>query len=211
MRASTRRELVAGPAGRIECAVDTPGGGSREDAGRGVALVAHPHPLYGGTLDNKVVQTLARAFVELGYSAWRPNFRGVGASVGDHDAGRGEVDDLAAVLAHAQRESGAAPPVLAGFSFGAAVQARLARRLGAQGTALARMVLVGLAVGNSDVPAVPGDSLVIHGERDETVPLAALLAWAAPQDLPVIVVPGADHFFHRRLQVLRAIVRNHWR
>jgi alpha/beta superfamily hydrolase len=111
MRAATRRETVRGPAGGIECAVDEPQG-----AARGVALVAHPHPLFGGTLDNKVVQTLARSLVALGYAAWRPNFRGVGMSEGAYDEGRGEVDDLAAVLAHA----GAQRPVLAGFSFGAA-------------------------------------------------------------------------------------------
>lgn len=227
MRASTRRELVAGPAGRIECAVDAPEGEPRKakggerggmdaargekDAARGVALVAHPHPLHGGTLDNKVVQTLARALVEIGYVAWRPNFRGVGASEGTYDEGRGEIDDLAAVLEHAQHQCGATPPVLAGFSFGAAVQARLAQRLAQQGTAPSRMALVGIAVGNFAVPPVPADSLVIHGERDETVPLAAVLAWALPQNLPVIVVPGADHFFHGRLQVLRGIVRNNWR
>jgi len=95
MRASTRRELVAGPTGRIECAIDAPAG-----APTGIALIAHPHPEFGGTLDNKVVQTLARAFVELGYVALRPNFRGVGASQGAYDEGRGEVDDLAAVLLH---------------------------------------------------------------------------------------------------------------
>jgi hypothetical protein len=203
MRAGTRRELLAGPAGRIECAVDLP-----EGEPRGVALIAHPHPRFGGTLDNKVVQTLARAFVELGYAAWRPNFRGVGRSEGAYDEGRGEVEDLAAVLAHA---AGGAPPVLAGFSFGAAAQARLAERLAKEGRAPARMVLVGVAVNNFAVPAVPADTIVIHGERDETVPLADVLAWAAPQELPVVVVPGADHFFHRRLQILRAIVRNSWR
>ena len=121
MRANTRRVFVAGPAGKIECAVDEPQGA----APRGVVLVAHPHPLFGGTLDNKVAQTLARAFVELGYTAWRPNFRGVGASEGSHDEGRGEIDDLAAVIEHANGEK----PVLAGFSFGAAIQARLAQRL----------------------------------------------------------------------------------
>jgi len=199
MRAATRRELVAGPAGRIECAVDLP-----ERQPRGIALVAHPHPLHGGTLDNKVVQTLARAFVELGYAAWRPNFRGVGASEGRYDEGRGEIEDLAAVLAHAGAPQ--ARPVLAGFSFGAAAQARLAQRI-----APGRMVLVGVAVNRFDAPAVPADTIVIHGERDATVPLADVLAWAAPQDLPVVVVPGADHFFHRRLQVLRAIVRHSWR
>jgi uncharacterized protein len=192
MRAATRRETLRGPAGDIECAVDEPPG-----APRGIALIAHPHPLFGGTLDNKVVQTLARAFVELGYATWRPNFRGVGASEGTHDEGRGEVDDLAAVLTHL----GADRPVLAGFSFGAAVQAKLAARVAA-----GRLVLVGVAVSRLDVPAVPPGTLVIHGELDETVPLAAVLDWAGPQELPVVLVPGADHFFHRKLQVLRGIV-----
>ena len=197
MRSSTRREWVAGPAGKIECAVDFPA-----SEPRGVALVAHPHPLHGGTLDNKVAQTLARAFVELGYTAWRPNFRGVGASEGTHDEGRGETDDLAAVVAHTRSEN----PVLAGFSFGAAVQTRLAQRLKPE-----RMVLVGLAVTHLEVPPVPADTILIHGAEDATVPLAEVLAWAQPQDLPVVVVPGADHFFHRRLPILRAIVRNNWR
>ena len=197
MRAATRRETVAGPAGRIECAVDEPQGEAR-----GMALIAHPHPLYGGTLDNKVVQTLARALVELGYVAWRPNFRGVGASEGAHDAGRGEVDDLAAVLAHA----GAGKPVLAGFSFGAAVQAKLAQRVRAE-----RLALVGVAVTNQEVPAVPPGTLVIHGEADETVPLAAVLDWARPQELPVLVVPGADHFFHRKLPALKLAVTANWK
>jgi uncharacterized protein len=196
MRTTTRRESVAGPAGKIECAVDVPAAESR-----GIALVAHPHPLHGGSLDNKVAQTLARAFVELGYTAWRPNFRGVGASEGTHDEGRGEVDDLAAVLAHA----GGDRPVLAGFSFGAAVQTRLAQLSKPE-----RMVLVGLAVNHLDVPPVPAGTIVIHGEEDSTVPLADVLAWARPQELPVVVVPGADHFFHRRLHILRAIIQNSW-
>ncbi|OGA38516.1 MAG: alpha/beta hydrolase [Betaproteobacteria bacterium RIFCSPLOWO2_12_FULL_68_19] len=192
MRAGTRREFVAGPAGRIECAVDSPA-----SAPRGGALVAHPHPLFGGTLDNKVVQTLARACVDLGYEAWRPNFRGVGASEGRFDEGRGEVEDLAAVL----RELPSSGVILAGFSFGAAMQAKLAARAKPH-----KLVLVGVAVVNFEVPAVPAGTLVIHGERDETVPLAAVLDWARPQELPLVLVPGADHFFHRKLQLLRAIV-----
>jgi len=198
MRASTRREFVAGPAGKIECAVDEPQG----RASRGVALVAHPHPLFGGALDNKVVQTLARAFVELGYTAWRPNFRGVGASEGTHDEGRGEVEDLSAVLKHAK----AGQPVLAGFSFGAAVQTRLAQVLKPE-----RMALVGVAVKHLEAMPVPADTILIHGEQDTTVPLADVLDWARPQDLPVVVVPGADHFFHRRLNILRAIIQNGWK
>jgi uncharacterized protein len=192
MRASTRREFVAGPAGRIECAVDEP-----DATPRGVALVAHPHPLFGGSLDNKVVQTLARAFLELGYETWRPNFRGVGETEGVHDEGRGELDDLHAVLNFLNVKK----PVLAGFSFGAAVQARLAQRVVPE-----RLVLVGLGVTRLETPAVPADTLVIHGENDETVPLAAVLDWARPQELPVVVVPDADHFFHRKLNILRTIV-----
>ena len=197
MRAATRRETVRGPAGGIECAVDEPQG-----AARGVALVAHPHPLFGGTLDNKVVQTLARSLVALGYAAWRPNFRGVGRSEGAYEEGRGEVDDLAAVLAHA----GAQRPVLAGFSFGAAMQARLAARIAPE-----RMVLVGIAVNHFEAPAVPAGTLLIHGENDDTVPIAAVRAWAKPQGLPVIVVPGADHFFHHKLPELRMAVTDNWK
>jgi alpha/beta superfamily hydrolase len=197
MRAGTRRETVAGPAGRIECAVDEPAGGAR-----GIALIAHPHPLFGGTHDNKVVQTLARAFVELGYAAWRPNFRGVGKSEGRHDEGRGEVEDLVAVLAHAK----AVNPVLAGFSFGAAMQAMLGAKMASE-----RVVLVGTAVTSFELPPVPAGTLVIHGEADDTIPLKAVLDWARPQELAVLVVPGADHFFHRKLPALKIAVTANWK
>jgi alpha/beta superfamily hydrolase len=200
VRASTRREFVAGPAGRIECAVDAPDLSPR-GAARGVALIAHPHPLFGGTLDNKVAQTLARAFVDLGYEAWRPNFRGVGQSEGKHDEGRGEVDDLEVVFRKISKEK----IVLAGFSFGAAMQARLAQRVSSE-----RIVLIGVAVVDREVPPVPAGTLVIHGEQDTTIPLAAVLEWARPQNLPVAVVPGADHFFHRKLLELRDLVKAHW-
>jgi uncharacterized protein len=197
MRASTRREFAAGPAGRIECAVDQPDGQAR-----GAALIAHPHPLFGGTLDNKVVQTLARAFVELGYETWRPNFRGVGETEGVHDEGRGELEDLEAVLKAIQREK----LVLAGFSFGASLVARLAEKVDEEW-----LVLIGLGITRLEAPAVPAGTLVIHGENDDTVPLAAVLDWARPQELPVVVVPGADHFFHRKLHILKRIVQTNWR
>src|SRR5438270_553116 len=198
MRATTRRVFVAGPAGRIECAVDSP-----QSSPRGFAVIAHPHPQFGGTLDNKVVQTLARALVELGYEAWRPNFRGIGQSEGRYDEGRGEVDDLAAVF-HGLESSNV---VLAGFSFGAAMQARLAQRLKKENQLKPeRLVLVGVAVVHFETPSVPADTLVVHGERDETVPLAAVLDWARPQELPIVLVPGADHFFNHKLHSLRAII-----
>ena len=197
MRASTRRESVAGPAGRIECAVDSPEGDAR-----GVALIAHPHPLFGGSLDNKVVQTLARALLELGYETWRPNFRGVGQTEGVHDEGLGELEDLAAVLNHIRREKF----ILAGFSFGASLAAKLAEKEKAEW-----LVLVGVGITRIMAPAVPAGTLVIHGENDDTVPLAAVMDWARPQELPVVVVPGADHFFHRKLHILRALVQGNWR
>jgi len=195
VRASTRREYIAGPVGRIECAVDAPDGPAS-----GIALIAHPHPLYGGTLDNKVVQTLARAFVELGYESWRPNFRGVGETEGTHDEGRGELEDMAAIVAHLKPERLA----LAGFSFGAGVQALLSQRVTAQ-----KLVLIGVAVTRFQLPPVAPGTLVIHGENDDTVPLSAVLDWARPQDLPVVLIPGADHFFHRKLHILRGLVRTH--
>ena len=197
MRASTRREFIAGPAGRIECAVDSPDG-----TARGVALLAHPHPLYGGTLDNKVVQTLARVFVDLGYESWRPNFRGVGQTEGVHDEGRGELEDLFAIVEKISPQT----LVLGGFSFGASLVARLAERVKPEW-----LVLVGPGITRLEAPPVAPGTLVIHGETDDTVPLAAVLDWARPQELPVVVVPGADHYFHRKLQVIKRIVQAHWK
>ncbi len=201
MSGAGERVFIDGAAGRIETVIERPAG-----ATRGAALVAHPHPLYGGTLDNKVVQTLARTFLELGYVALRPNFRGVGASEGVHDEGRGETEDLFRVAAHAKENFGDLPLVLAGFSFGAAVQTQVAQR-----TSPHRVVLVGVAVGRFPSEAVPSDSIVIHGERDETVALAKVLDWARPQELPVVVIPGADHFFHLRLSLIKNIVKGSWR
>ena len=206
-RVAKEHLLLDGAAGKIECVIDLPAAGSS----RGVALVAHPHPLFGGSLDNKVVQTLARTFAELGYVALRPNFRGVGASAGAHDAGRGEADDLVAILDYARARFHAQSPVLAGFSFGAYVQTLVARRVTPE-----RMALVGVAAGfvsggrSYTSEPVPADSIVIHGELDETVPLANVLAWARPQNLPIVVVPGADHFFHRRLHIIKSIIKGSW-
>jgi alpha/beta superfamily hydrolase len=210
MRPGTRIVGVPGPVGRIDVAVDRPG--ERPDGGmpvRGLAVVAHPHPLYGGSRDNKVVQTLVRALLALGHVCWQPDFRGVGATEGRHDEGRGETEDLLAVVAAARAaEPGgeALPLVLAGFSFGSFVQSRVARRLAEAGTPAARLVLIGTAAARFEVEPVPADTLVIHGELDDTVPLASVLDWARPQELPVIVIPGADHFFHRKLTGLKQLL-----
>jgi alpha/beta superfamily hydrolase len=199
-RQAPERLLLEGPAGNIETAIDLP-----EAAPRGIALVAHPHPLFGGTLDNKVAQTLARVFHEMGYIALRPNFRGVGASAGVHDEGWGEVDDMVAVVDYARKRFDDLPVALAGFSFGAFVQTRVAKRVIPE-----RMALVGTSVTRSAPETVPPDTILIHGELDETVPLAEVMAWALPQELPVVVIPGADHFFHRRLHIIRNIVSSMW-
>ncbi|MFY8083299.1 MAG: alpha/beta hydrolase [Rubrivivax sp.] len=198
MNAHTRQVVLQGPAGALQCAVDEPAG-----APRGLALVCHPHPLHGGTLDNKVVQTLARAFVQLGWRAVRFNFRGVGASQGTWDEGRCEVDDALAVL-QGFRAPGQ-PLVLAGFSFGAYVASQVATRLAGE-AAPERIILVGPAVQNFAVAPVPQDSLVIHGEADEIVSLSSVLDWARPHAIAVTVVPGAGHFFHGQLPLLKSLV-----
>jgi alpha/beta superfamily hydrolase len=204
MNSHTQRQSIAGPAGAIECAVDAPPG-----APRGVAVVCHPHPQHGGTMDNKVVQTLARAFIQLGYSAVRFNFRGVGASAGTWAQGPGEIDDALAV-ASALRAP-ALPLVLAGFSFGGYVASCAAARLSAaEATAVERLVLVAPAVSRFDVAAVPAGTLLIHGEADDVVPLAAVFDWARPQALPVTVIPGAGHFFHGQLSLLKSLVVGAW-
>jgi uncharacterized protein len=204
MNTRTERLLVAGPAGTIEVAVDAP---MEAEALRGVAVLAHPHPLFGGTMDNKVVQTMARAFLLLGYRTVRFNFRGVGATEGVHDEGRGESDDLLAVVA-AQRTAGL-PLVLGGFSFGAYVTTLAAARL--EGAERAeRLLLVGPSTQRALPADVPEDTVVIHGETDDVVPLSATLDWARPQNLPVTVMPGVGHFFHGQLPRLRQLIVRSW-
>ena len=209
MNLHTRRLLLAGPAGHLECALDEPAAGT---ALRGVAVLCHPHPQHGGTLDNKVVQTLARAFVQIGYRAVRFNFRGVGASEGAWDEGRGEIEDALAVVA-ALRDPAlplASSLVLGGFSFGGFVASQAALRLAADGAPAERLALVAPAATRFDLAPVPADTLVVHGEHDDVVPLAAVLDWARPQALPITVVLGAGHFFHGQLTLLRSILVGAW-
>ena len=172
----------------------------------GYAVIAHPHPLHGGTLDNKVVQTLAKAFFRLGYAAVRFNFRGVGESDGVFDDGPGEIEDLLAVERHAREQFGAVQSVLGGFSFGSYVAAAVASQL-----ELRHLVLIAPAVGRFPIAEVPKDTLVVHGEEDDLVLLADVMDWARPQKLPLVVFPGVGHFFHGALIDLQNLVMRHCR
>jgi uncharacterized protein len=205
--ADQQRFLLEGPAGALEVVVNDPADDGQV-ARSGIALVAHPHPLYGGTLENKVVTTLAKAFHALGHVAVRMNFRGVGASQGTYDEGAGETDDWLVVWRAMRDRFGDLPLLLAGFSFGAFVQSRVGARLVRQGTSAQRLVLVAPAVGRFQLEPVPDDTLVVHGEEDDVVPLADVLSWARPQQLPVLVVPGTGHFFHGSLPVLQRAIQS---
>ncbi|HXA48235.1 MAG TPA: alpha/beta hydrolase [Burkholderiaceae bacterium] len=209
MNSHTQFFTMTGAVGPLQCALGLPDE-TEFATPRGIALIAHPHPLYGGTMDNKVTQTLARAFVALGYVSARMNFRGVGSSAGVYDEGRGETDDMELLLAEVQQRYPGLPVALAGFSFGTFVQAQLQKRLEQQGTPAERLVLVGTAAGKWAIPEVPANTIVIHGEVDDTIPLVDVFNWARPQDLPVIVVPGCDHFFNRKLQHIKTYVTSLW-
>jgi alpha/beta superfamily hydrolase len=207
MNAATQALTFQGPAGAIEALRDVP----VEGLVKGTAFIAHPHPLFGGTMHNKVVQTLARAFVLCGWQAVRFNFRGVGASAGQFDAGRGETDDMLALI---QLVVAQGPLALAGFSFGAFVTSHVAQAL-APTRAPEKLVLVGTAASRFEVapvaPELHEHTLVLHGEQDDTVPLTSVMDWARPQALPITVIPGVSHFFHGQLPLLKNLVVRHLR
>jgi len=229
MNGRTKVIHIEGVVGPIEVSVDFPDElkNNPSFAVRGLALVAHPHPLMGGTMDNKVAQTMARTFNQLGYVSVRPNFRGVGGSAGVHDDGVGELDDLLHITdwmrtpsswtscEFTQQQSwvssaNSLPLVVSGFSFGSFVGSHLVQRLADLGRPAERLVMIGSAAGKWELAPVPADTILIHGELDETITLGAALDWARPQELTVQVVPGADHFFHRRLHCIRNIITGAW-
>ncbi|MEY4732285.1 MAG: hypothetical protein RLZZ464_351 [Pseudomonadota bacterium] len=205
MNSATQSFTLQGGAGPIEALCDVP----PEGAVRGTVVIAHPHPLFGGTMQNKVVQTLARAFVQCGWQAVRFNFRGVGASAGVYDEGRGEAADMLSVVAQVAPQGSLA---LAGFSFGAFVTSHVAQALHAQ-RSLDKLVLVGTAASRFSVAPVALEwherTLVLHGEQDDTVALSSVMDWARPQTLPVTVIPGVEHFFHGQLPLLKSLVVRH--
>jgi alpha/beta superfamily hydrolase len=181
------------PVGKLETVIDDP-----ETSRRGLLLMAHPHPLHGGSLENKVVTTLAKAANEAGWVSVRPNFRGVGMSDGRFDAGRGEAEDMLAVARFVEASYPGLPWVLAGFSFGAYVQHRLRQQLDAR-----RLILVAPAVTLYEFDPVPPDTVVIYGDTDELIPPQVMQQWAERQQLATIVIPAAGHFFHRKLKELK--------
>jgi len=209
MNAATQKFQFEGPAGVIEALQDAATLSGAMTAPRGVAVIAHPHPLFGGTMDNKVVQTMARAFVQCGWTAVRFNFRGVGRSAGTYDEGRGELQDLLSVVTQLAPTG---PLALAGFSFGSFVTTHAVQALWSS-RAIEKIVLVGTAASRFDVAPLPNDaherSIVIHGEQDDTVPLASVMDWARPQVLPITVVPAGGHFFHGQLLLLKNLVVRH--
>jgi alpha/beta superfamily hydrolase len=209
MRPALVTELIPGPAGALEVAHAAPPHGHGCPPARGFALVAHPHPLMGGTMDNKVAVTLAKTFHALGYATMRFNFRGVGGSEGAFDDGIGETDDAHAALDHGLHAYPGGRIVLAGFSFGTFVQTRLWRRLHERAD-IERLVLTGPAVNRFRLDRVPEDTIVVHGEQDDVVPLADVFGWARPQHLPVTVFPGCGHFFHGRLTQLQRVITGMW-
>jgi uncharacterized protein len=209
MNAQTEKLILRGGAGSIQALRDQPDSADHPQP-HGLAIITHPHPLFGGTMDNKVVQTMARAFTQAGWTALRFNFRGVGASEGVYDEGRSEADDLRAVIE--QTCAPGAALCMAGFSFGSFVASHVLG-FAAQRNVLEKIVFVGTAASRFSVaaidPALHERTLVIHGEQDDTVPLASVMDWARPQLLPVTVVPACGHFFHGQLALLKSLVLRH--
>lgn len=197
--------FIDGPAGKIETILAEP-----KTAVKGIAIIAHPHPLYGGTMDNKIVYTLFNSTLNLGFIAVKFNFRGVGKSEGDFDNGFGEIDDVIAVTQNVQQQfhdhAGDLPLLLAGFSFGGGIQLHAAERLNPKS-----LILVAPSAQKMNAP-LPNEkikqTLIIHGDQDDIIPLNTVLEWAAPQSLPIVVIPGAEHFFHGKLTVLKRVIQN---
>ncbi|MDR3391507.1 MAG: alpha/beta hydrolase [Sulfuriferula sp.] len=181
--------------GHIETLVNDPG-----DTRRGLAFIAHPHPLHGGTMDNKVVQSIAQTCHDQGYVAIRPNFRGVGSSDGEYTGGIGETEDMLAVIAFVRSHYDATLPiVLAGFSFGGYVQHRVAQQM-----EVSKLILIGPAVNLYEFGAVPAATTIIHGVDDEVVPFADAENWAQAHNIEFRPINDAGHFFHGKLAELKA-------
>lgn len=207
MSAVTQKFFIDGPAGRLETVLGEP-----QSVPKGIAVIAHPHPLHGGTMDNKIVHTLFTTLLELGFITAKFNFRGVGLSEGQFNHGSGEIDDVLAVT-HTLREQFAhqvtdIPLLLAGFSFGGAIQLHVAKQLAPE-----FLILVAPSVVNLKAPPVPETTrcaLIVQGDKDDIVLPEAVLTWAAPVSQPIVFIPGAGHFFHGKLTILKQLILNYF-
>ncbi|MEY4294949.1 MAG: hypothetical protein RLY82_637 [Pseudomonadota bacterium] len=211
MNPRTQHTHIAGPVGQLQIQID------EADAGvafKGTAIIAHPNPVQGGTMDNKVVQTIAKAFVAMGWRSIRFNYRGVGTSSGEFAQGIGETDDLLAVI---EEYAPAGSISLAGFSFGTFCVTHALEQMASKGRDLdadvGRIALIGSAAGKFALapiaPVLHNRTFVLHAEADDVVTLAAVMDWARPQSLPVTVVPNGSHFFHGQLPLLKNLVLRH--
>lgn len=201
LRLKRHKLRIDTPGGRIETVIDDPGSAPDGSDRQGLLLIAHPHPLQGGSMDNKVVHTIARVATDHGYVAVRPNFRGVGMSEGAYDQGIGETEDLLAIIEFVSKNYPGLPWRLAGFSFGAYVQHRVAQRITTDCVLLVAPA-VNLYAFDTALPCIR----IIHGDRDEVVPLAAAQNWANAHQVSLTVIPGSDHFFHGKLAELKQAV-----
>ena len=207
MSAITQKSFIDGPVGKLETVLGEP-----ESSPKGIAVIAHPHPLHGGTMDNKVVHTLFSALLELEFITVKFNFRGVGRSEGSFGQGVGETEDVIAVTQAIRNQFShqftEIPLLLAGFSFGGAVQLHAAEKLAPE-----FLLLVAPSVANLRAPPVPETTqyaLIIHGDKDDVILPEAVLGWAEPAAQPVLIVPGAEHFFHGKLALLKRLVFDHF-
>ena len=203
MPAITQKSFIDGPAGKLEVILGEP-----ESIPKGIAIIAHPHPLHGGTMDNKIIHTLFTTLLALGFITAKFNFRGVGKSEGTFDHGIGEIEDVMVVTQTVRDQFNAhsadLPLLLAGFSFGGAIQLHAAEQLAPE-----FLILVAPSVVNLNAPAVPETTklaLIIQGDQDDIVIPGDLLAWATPQSQPIIFIPGAEHFFHGKLALLKQVI-----
>ena len=198
----SERIFIDGPAGRLETIVDE----SRDGQARGGAVICHPHPQHGGTMHNKVAHTLARSFVRLGFTALRFNFRGTEGSEGTYDEGVGELDDALAAVEWLRLNGPGGPLWIAGFSFGAAIAVRAAVATEADGAVAVAPAIYRFARDLDEQPRCP--LLVIQGDEDELVDVEETIEWVNSLEPgpELLVMEGAEHFFHGRLVELREAV-----
>lgn len=203
MSIARRKFFISGPAGKLEAVLGEPSSNPR-----GIGIIAHPHPLHGGTMDNKVVQTVFTTLLELDFITVKFNFRGVGQSEGTFAHGAGETEDVVAITQVIREQFGNhfadLPLLLAGFSFGGAVQLFAAKELAPE-----FLILIAPSVAKLNAPMIPGTTqcaLIIQGDKDDIVLPREVLAWAEPASQPVVVIPGAGHFFHGKLMMLRRLI-----